>query len=112
MGAKFPPELFRLLSSVNVGVSTAGGAQASTTAFSTQTYAIQLIATNLNSTAGSTGGVRIAVTDSTTGAVTSNTDALIPPNFPIVLKVTPGQRIAAIASDGGVYNLNVVQLTN
>src|SRR5262245_49511864 len=112
MGAKFDPAVFRILSSANLATSTSGGAQKSTAAFGVQTYAIQLTVTNLNSTAGSVGGARIAVTDSTTGVVSSTADVLIPPNFPMVFKVTPGQRLAAISGDGGLYNLNVVELTN
>jgi hypothetical protein len=114
MGAKFAEATYRIAASQDLAaVASVGGAATSTTLFGTQTYAIQVVASNLASTAGSTSGVRIKIGNAAEAPVAnSTTDALVPCNYPIYFKVTPGQRVSAIGADGGTYRLNVVELSN
>jgi len=56
-----------------------------------------------------TSGVRIAVGDTPTA---SNTSPLLPVNWIEYIKVTPGQKIAALSNDTVTGTLSVTELTN
>jgi len=100
-------EIYRIVSSRALAVSSAGGAQASTTAFGSQTYAVRLYAPG---TVSSTSGCRIAIGLSNV-TVSSTADVYLPANWPEIWKVSPGQTIAALSNDAGTFSLNIVELT-
>jgi len=89
-------------------VASVGGAAASSSAFGTQTYASPLAYPGSTS---STAGCRIKIINVGDAAVSSTTDALLPPSFPQRFKVTPGQRVSAISNDAGTFSLSITELT-
>jgi hypothetical protein len=91
-----------------LAVASVGGAAASSAAFGTQTYAIQVA---FPGSVFSTGGCRIAIVSPNDNAVSSTAGALIPANFPTRYRVTPGQRVSAISNDAGTFSLSIVELT-
>lgn len=91
----------------SVAVASVGGAQASTTALSAQTYAVRLLCPGSTS---STGGCRFDI-GSTAVAVSSTQSALLVPNWPEIYKVTPGQTVAFLSNDAGTFSVNVVELS-
>jgi hypothetical protein len=112
MGSKFSDVFLRINSSQTLTVASAGGSAVSTTLLGNQTYAIQLVATSLSSTAGSTGGVRIHIGNAAEAPVANSTsDTIVPTGFPIYFRITPGQQVSALGSDGGTYRLSVCELS-
>lgn len=94
---------WRLGTSQVLAVASAGGAAASSSPFSVQTYAVRL---NFPGSDSSTGGIRVSFDGSA-----SSTSALLSHDTPEVFKVTPGQRVSAISNDAGTPSLNIVELT-
>ncbi len=102
-------DIWRIISSRSFAVSSVGGAQASTAAFGSQTYAVRLYAPG---TVSSTSGCRIAIGDGGAAVLVSSTQSLyLPANWPEIYKVSPGQTLAALSNDAGLFSLNVVELT-
>jgi hypothetical protein len=89
--------------------ASVGGAAASSSAFGTQTYPIQLAYPGSTS---STGGCRIAVVSPNDNAVSSTAGTLLPANWLQTVKVTPGQRVSAISNDAGTFSLSITELTD
>jgi hypothetical protein len=90
----------------NVAFNAAAGASVQSAAFGAQTKYIR-ICTQGAITA--TSGVRIAVGDNPTASATT---ALLPVNWVEYVKVTPGQKIAALGNDAATGTLSVVELTD
>jgi hypothetical protein len=101
-------DVWRLSTAQALAVASVGGAVASSAAFGTQTYAIQV---DFPGSVSSTGGCRIAIVSPNDNAVSSTAGALIPANFPTRYRVTPGQRVSAISNDAGTFSLSIVELT-
>jgi hypothetical protein len=70
--------VWRLSTAQALAVASVGGAAASSSAFGTQTYAVQLCFPGSTS---STGGCRIAIVSPNDGAVSSTAGTLLPPNW-------------------------------
>lgn len=97
--------LMRVISSRTMTVNSSGGASASTTAFGSQTYAVDLAHPH------STASVRFVIYDASAAQSASSTaSALIPPFCVNRYKVTPGQLLAAIG-DGAATTLTIVELS-
>jgi hypothetical protein len=84
-------DYYRLGAAQALAVASAGGATNSSTVFGSMTRAIRLV---WNGATGSTSGIRYAIVDSQTPAISSTTAALLPANFIEVVKVSPGQRVS------------------
>jgi len=82
----------RLGAAQNVALS---GTSAASTVFASQTRAVLVTAT---------AACQIRISDGTPTAVT--TDTAIPPNFPMIFIVSPGQKIAGV----GTGTLSVTEL--
>ena len=92
-----------------LAVASVGGAAASSSAFGTQTYVIQLAYPGSTS---STGGCRIAIVSPNDNAVSSTAGTLLPANWVEVLRCSPGQRVSAISNDAGTFSLSITELTD
>jgi hypothetical protein len=79
---------------------TTGAASAASAAFAAQTYAIRVTAT---------AACRIIVGDGTPTALA--TSAYLPPNVVEYIRVSPGQKVAAI-QEVGAGKLSVTELTH
>lgn len=99
-------DIWRVISSANLTVGSSGGAATSTAVFGSETYAVQIC--HVNSVTGSTSGVRVLVGTAPTAVGSS---LLLPPNWPYIHKVTPGERLSAISNDAQTPSLNVAELT-
>jgi hypothetical protein len=100
---------FRLSTAQALAVASVGGAAASSSAFGTQTYVIQLAYPGSTS---STGGCRIAIVSPNDSAVSSTNGTLLPPNTIGVFRCSPGQRVSAISNDAGTFSLSITELTD
>jgi hypothetical protein len=89
-------------------VASVGGAAASSSAFGTQTYAIQLAYPGSTS---STGGC-IAIVSPNDNAVSSTAGTLLPANWVQVFRCSPGQRVSAISNNAGTFSLSITELTD
>jgi ABC-type cobalamin transport system permease subunit len=101
--------VWRLSTAQALAVASVGGAAASSSAFGTQTYAIQLAYPGSTS---STGGCRIAIVSPNDNAVSSTQGTLLPPNWVNVVRCSPGQRVSAISNDAGTFSLSITELTD
>lgn len=92
--------------------ATASTGQFTTTtnAFGSQTRWIRVCATAL-ATATSPGGVRIRVGEAAT-VTASATSTLLPLNWVEYIKVTPGQRLAAVSNDTVTGSLSITELAD
>jgi hypothetical protein len=99
--------VWRLSSAQALAVASVGGASSS--AFGTQTYAIQVAFPGSTS---STGGCRIAIVSPNDNAVSSTAGTLLPPNWVQVFRCSPGQRVSAISNDAGTFSLSITELTD
>jgi hypothetical protein len=102
-------DIWRLSTTQALAVASVGGAAASSSAFGTQTYAIQLAYPGSTS---STGGCRIAIVSPNDNAVSSTAGTLLPPNWVHVVRCSPGQRVSAISNDAGTFSLSITELTD
>jgi ABC-type cobalamin transport system permease subunit len=82
--------VWRLSTAQALAVASVGGAAASSGAFGTQTYAIQL---SYPGSTSSTGGCRIAIVSPNDTAVSSTAGTLLPANWTEVFRCSPGQRL-------------------
>lgn len=98
---------FRQKSSQNVAFSPAGGSSTQSTAFGSQTYWIRVSAVGVVDSTNN--GARIAVGDNPTA---SSTTTLLPLNWIETIKVTPGQKVAALSNAATAGSLNVTELTD
>src|SRR5215510_2613463 len=92
-----------------LAVASVGGAAASSSAFGTQTYAIQLA---FPGSVSSTGGCRIAIVSPNDNAVSSTQGTLWPANWIEVFRRSAGQRVAAISNSAGTFSLSIRELTD
>jgi len=99
---------FRLGTAAALAVASVGGAVASSSAFGTQTYVVQLA---FPGSVSSTGGCRIAIVDPGI-AVSSTQGTLLPANVMGVFRCSPGQRVSAISNDAGTFSLSITELTD
>jgi hypothetical protein len=90
----------------NVTFAASGGASAQSAAFGSQTKYIRICT---QGAVTGTSGVRIAVGDNPTASATT---ALLPVNWLEYIKVTPGQKIAALSNDSVPGTLSVIELTD
>lgn len=100
-------DIYRIVTSRALAVNSVGGATASTTSLSSQTYAIELAFAGSTS---STAGVRFMIGDAGL-TVSSTAGPFLPANWIARYKCTPGQRVAAISNDAGTPSLTIVELT-
>jgi hypothetical protein len=100
-------DIYRIIASRSFAVNSVGGAQASTTVLSSQTYAVDLVFPGSTS---STSGCRFVI-GGPTDAVSSTQASLLPANWPQRYKVTPGQTVGAISNDAGTFSLTVIELS-
>jgi hypothetical protein len=101
--------VWRLGTAQALAVASVGGAAASSSAFGTQTYAIQL---SYPGSTSSTGGCRVAIVSPNDNAVSSTAGTLLPPNWVNVVRCSPGQRVSAISNDAGTFSLSITELTD
>jgi hypothetical protein len=101
--------VWRLSTAQALAVASVGGAAASSSAFGTQTYAIQL---SYPGSTSSTGGCRVAIVSPNDNAVSSTAGTLLPPNWVEVFRCSPGQRVSAISNDAGTMSLSITELTD
>jgi hypothetical protein len=94
--------VWRLSSAQALSVASVGGAAASSAAFGTQTYAVQLA---FPGSVSSTGGCRIAIVSPNDNAVSSTQGTLLPANWIEVFRCSPGQRVSAISNAAGTFSL-------
>ena len=99
-------DFWRVISSANLTVGSSGGAATSTAAFSSETYAVQIC--YVNSTTSSTSGVHVLVG---TAPVATGSSLLLPPNWPYIHKVSPGEKLSALSHDAQIPVINVAELT-
>jgi hypothetical protein len=92
-----------------LAVASVGGAAASSSAFGTQTYAVQLA---FPGSVSSTGVCRSAIVSPNDNAVSSTAGTLLPPNWIEVFRCSPGQRVSAISNDAGTLSLSITELTD
>jgi len=100
--------IWRLAAAQALAVASVGGAAASSNAFGTETYAIEL---SLPGSVSSTGGCRVAVVSPADAAVSSTAGTLFSANWIQEVRVTPGQRVSAISNDAGTFSLSITELT-
>ena len=100
-------DAYRILATQNVAYAAAGGVSAQSTAFGSQTRFIQVCA--VGPVSGTVDGVRVAIDTSPTAVATST---LLPVNWPMVLKVSPGQKIAVLGNNTGTGSVSVTELTD
>jgi hypothetical protein len=97
---------YRVLASQNVAYAAAGGLSAQSAAFGSQTFFIRISANGLID--GTNTGVRYAIGSN---PVASATSTLLPLNFvEDIIKVTPGQKIAALSNAASTGSLSVSEL--
>jgi hypothetical protein len=89
--------VWRLSTAQALAVASVGGAAASSSAFGTQTYAIQL---SYPGSTSSTGGCRIAIVSPNDNAVSSTAGTLLPANWIDVFRCS---RVSAISNDAGTF---------
>lgn len=100
-------DAWRQKTSQNVAYNAAGSASTQSAAFGSQTHAIRVVAVGVLSATNT--GARIAVGDSPTA---SSTSTLLPLNWEEVIRVSPGQQIAALSNAATAGSLSVVELTD
>jgi hypothetical protein len=98
-------DAYRIITSQNLSYAASGGASAASTAFGSQTYYIRVSAAGPADSTNS--GVRYAVGSA---PVASATSELLPLGWVEVLKVTPGQKIAAISNAANTGTLSIAEL--
>jgi hypothetical protein len=91
-------DVWRLGTAFALSVASVGGAAASSQAFGTQTYAVQLC---FAGSVSSTGGCRIAIVSPNGNAVSPTQGTLLPGNWIEVFRCSPGQRVSAISTMRG-----------
>ena len=100
-------DVYRYGTTQNLAYAVAGGASAPSNAFGSQTRYIRVVAVGV---VGATNdGVRIAIE---AAPVASATTILLALNIPEFIKVSPGQKIAALSNNATVGSLNVTELTD
>jgi hypothetical protein len=92
-----------------LSVASAGGSAVSTAVFGVQVRAVQLAGFG---TLTSTSGIRVKFADVSDSVVSSTANMAIPVNVVVTYKVSPGQRVSAIANDAATYQLVVQPLTD
>jgi hypothetical protein len=102
-----PHQAFREGAKQNLAFNGSAGASVQSSAFGSQTFFIRVCAVGI--TGATADGVRIAVGDNPTATSTS---ALIPLNWFEYVKVTPGQKVAALANNTASGTLSVTELTD
>jgi hypothetical protein len=100
-------DAYRHKTTQNIAYNVAGGASVQSNAFGSQTYAIRVSTAGLVDSTNT--GARIAVGDNPTASATT---AALPLNWVEYIKVTPGQKIAALGNSAATGSLNVTELTD
>jgi hypothetical protein len=98
---------YRHSTRLTVSYNGSAGASVQSSAFGAQTYWIRVCAVGI--TGATNDGVRINVGDNPTA---SSTSALLPLNWFEYIKVTPGQKIAALGNSTASGTLSVTELTD
>jgi hypothetical protein len=101
--------VWRLTTAQALAVASVGGAAASSSAFGTQAYPVQL---SFPGSTSSTGGCRIAIVSPNDNDVSSTQGTLLPRNWIEVFRCSPGQRVSAISNDAGTFSLSITELTD
>jgi hypothetical protein len=101
--------VWRLSTAQALAVASVGGAATSSSAFGTQTYAIQL---SYPGSTSSTGGCRIAIVSPNDNAVSSTAGTLLSANWIDVFRCSPGQPASAISNEAGTFSLSITELTD
>lgn len=105
----YDESLYRIIASRSLAVNSVGGAAASTLALSSQTYAVDLF---FPAAINSTAGCRFSISDLGAPAVSSTTGPLMPANWPVRYKCTPGQIVQALSNDASVIpSLSIIELS-
>jgi hypothetical protein len=93
--------------SATLAVVSSGGAVNSTPVFGIQTRAVRLVAL---APVSSTSGVRVKVVSPADSVVSSTLGAIIPINWPVEVKVVPGQRVSALSNNEVAATIVVTEL--
>jgi hypothetical protein len=100
-------DAYRHRTTQNVAYAVAGGSSTQSNAFGSQTYTIRVSTAGLADSTNN--GARIAVGDNPTASATS---ALLALNWVEYIKVTPGQKIAALGNSAATGSLSVTELSD
>jgi hypothetical protein len=93
--------------SATLAVVSSGGAVNSTPVFASQTRAVRLVAL---APVSSTSGVRVKIVSPADSVVSSTLGALVPINWPVEVKVVPGQRVSALSNNEVAATIVVTEL--
>ena len=100
---------WRIINTKVLAVNSSGGATTSTTSVGSQTRAVDLVFTVINSVVAATG-VRFLVSDMLADSITSVTGGLLPANTIARYAISPGQKVQAVGADTAVANLVIMEL--
>jgi hypothetical protein len=100
-------DVYRIIASRSLAVNSVGGALASTTSLSAQTYAVDL---SFPGSTSSTSGIRFNIGDAGL-TVSSTAGPFLPSNWIARYKCTPGQIIGAISNDAATPSLTIIELS-
>ena len=100
-------DAYRQITAQNVAIAASGGANAQSSAFSSQTYYIRVCVVGVVD--NTNNGARIKVGDN---PVASSTTTLLPLNTVEVFKCTPGQKIGVVSNAAATGSLSVTELTD
>lgn len=101
--------LYRIIASRTLAVNSGGGAVASTTSLSAQTYAIELV---YPAEAGAPAAVRFGLSGMGEAAISSLSAAVLPVGQVLRYKCTPGQKVQAISNGAStVASLTINELS-
>ena len=105
----FDETCWRIFASRTLAVNSGGGAVASTSSLSAQTYAVELV---YPAEAGAPAAIRFGVSDLGEAAISSLSAAVLPVGQVRRYKVTPGQKVQAISNGASVVaSLCIIELT-
>lgn len=102
-------DVWRIVASRTLAVNSGGGAVASTSSLSAQTYAVDLV---YAAEVGAAAAIRFGITDVTDAAISSLSAAVLPAGQVLRYKCTPGQKVQAISNAGSVAaSLTIIELS-
>ncbi len=109
MAANYTHDVYRHISAATLTVNSTSAT--STGSVASQTRFVRLVPV-LASSALPSDGVYYAISDSGATAVTSLTGTFLPAAWVELVKITPGQRVQALAGSLTVVSLNITQETD
>ena len=97
------------MAAYDLSAASNAGAAASTAAFGSQTRFIQLC---FPGSASSTGGIRFAIDPAPVVTSTGAGGTFLPANWPLIVRVNPGEKLSVISNDAGTPKVSVSELSN